>query len=146
MESLTQDVPLISKLRYDELSVGMHFGPFSERIDESLCASLEVQPGNGDDSRPAPAGVFPALFLRAYRKALGGVVAGALLAREELEFHGTVPVGVEVTIDVWISDKYRKRNRPYVVMEFRLNNLPGRLLVSGRKIIVWPTEANARPR
>jgi hypothetical protein len=145
MESLAHDVPLLSKLRYDELSVGLRYGPFSERIDESLCASVDFPPGSGDDSRSAPAGVFPALFLRAYRKALAGVVPGAILAREELEFHGTVPAGTDVLIDAWISDKYSKRNRPYVVMEFRLSDLPGRLLVSGRKIIVWPTETNARP-
>jgi hypothetical protein len=137
MKAVAQDMRPRSPLAYRDLSLGVHYGPFTERIDESLCEGLDVSPP-ARGGRLAPPGVFPALFLRAHARALGGVADGSILAREEIEFHGTVPVGAEVNIEVWIGDKYERRGRRYVVVEARVTDHPGRLIVSGRNILAWP--------
>jgi acyl dehydratase len=115
------------------VSPGQHYGPFSERLDESLCESLDVRPG----ARLAPPGVFPALFLRAHTRALG-VAPGSVLARGEIEFHGAVPVGAEVNVELWIGDEYERRGRRYVVVEVRVTDRAARLIVSGRNIVACP--------
>jgi acyl dehydratase len=135
MEALARAVPAPA---YRDLSLGRHHGPFVERIDEALCRGLEAPRPGRDGNRLAPPGVFPALFLRAHARVHGLVAPGSILARAELEFHGTVRVGAEVGVEVWVGDKYERRGRRYVVIEARVTDPSGRLVVSGRNIVAWP--------
>jgi hypothetical protein len=144
MEPLVH-VRRVSQVRFEDLPVGAHYASLHDRIDDALCSELGVTPAAGDGVRFAPPGVFPALFLRAYCNAVGGTIPGAVITREEIEFHDVALIGTPVKIDVWIGDKFVKQKRRYLVVEFGLTAQRGRLLVSGRTIMLWPAEARVGP-
>ena len=87
--------------------------------------------------------MFPILFLKALRRAMGGIPAGSVLAKQELEFHAALPVDSEVEIVTWVGDKQVRRARPFVTIEFDIRDSGGTRIVTGRKIIVWPTGPGA---
>ena len=70
---------------------------------------------------------------------MGGIPAGSVLAKQELEFHAELPADSTVNITTWISEKYIRRERPYVVIEFDIRDESDTQVVTGRKIIIWPT-------
>jgi acyl-CoA thioesterase FadM len=79
------------------------------------------------------------LFLRALRRAMGGIPAGSILAKQELEFHSALAVDTTVAITVWVGEKLVKRERAFVTIEFDIRTENDAPVVTGRKIIVWPT-------
>ena len=94
------------------------------------------------DPRPvaaAPPAVYPIIFLKALRRAMGGIPAGSILAKQELEFHGVLPVESAVNVTTWIGAKEVRRGRPFVTIEFDVRDERDAPVVTGRKIIVWPT-------
>ena len=50
-----------------------------------------------------------------------------------------LPVDSEVAITVWVGDKQVRRERPFVTIEFDIRDASDTQVVTGRKIIVWPT-------
>jgi acyl-CoA thioesterase FadM len=92
----------------------------------------------------APPAIFPVLFLKALRRSMGGIPAGSVLAKQELEFHAPLPVDSEVQVTTWVSEKYVRRERPYVVVDFDIRDEAGTQLLTGRKIIMWPTGPGER--
>ena len=86
-----------------------------------------------------PPAVFPVLFLKALRRAMGGIPAGSVLAKQELEFHAVLPVDSEVQITTWVGDKQVRRDRPFVTIDFDIRDAQDAQVVTGRKIIVWPS-------
>ena len=73
------------------------------------------------------------------RRSMGGIPAGSVLAKQELEFHGVLAPGSDVSIVTWVGDKQVRRERPFVTIEFDIRDADDRQIVTGRKIIVWPT-------
>ena len=71
---------------------------------------------------------------------MGGIPAGSVLAKQELEFFGVLPVDSTAAITVWVGDKQVRRGRPFVTIEFDIRDASSDAqIVTGRKIIVWPT-------
>ena len=97
-----------------------------------------------------PPAVFPILFLKALRRAMGGIPAGSILAKQELEFHGVAAGRRHCGITTWVGAKEVRRERPFVTIEFDIRDGDDAQIVTGRKIIVWPTgpaeEADDRRR
>lgn len=136
---MSEDIPALSDIHYDDLRVGERMGPFAETVTTDLASRLAGPIGEPTPVQHAPPSVFPVLFLRALRRAMGGIPAGSILAKQELEFHGELPVESAVAITVWVGEKLVKRERPFVTIEFDIRDESGASVVTGRKIIVWPT-------
>lgn len=139
-----EDAPALSNVTYDEIEVGKKLGTISETVTAELASRLSGPIGEPVEATVAPPAVFPVLFLKALRRSLGGIPNGGVLAKQEFEFGEPLPVGSEVEIDTWISDKYVRRERPYVVVEFEIRDGSGAQALTGRKIIMWPTGPGER--
>jgi hypothetical protein len=140
MTRSTEDAPALSNIAYDELVVNDRFGPFEESVTAALAGRLAGPIGVAADVRLAPPAVFPVLFLRALRRAMGGIPSGSILAKQELEFHAQLPVDRDVAITTWVGAKEVRRERPFVTIEFDVRDARSdERIVTGRKIIVWPT-------
>jgi hypothetical protein len=136
---MSGDPPALSNVAYDDLVVDERLGPFTETVSAELAGKLAGAIGTPSVVSLAPPAVFPVLFLHALRRAMGGIPAGSVLAKQELEFHGTLAVDRDVEITVWVGNKEVKRERPFVTIEFDIRDAGGTQVVTGRKIIVWPT-------
>jgi hypothetical protein len=132
------DPPALADIPYDSLVVGRRLGPYAETVSAEMAARLAGPIGASTPAALAPPAVFPVLFLRALRRSLGGIPAGSVLAKQELEFHAELPVEREVQITVWVGDKQVRRGRPFVTIEFAIDAGETPIL-TGRKIIVWPS-------
>jgi hypothetical protein len=139
MTESVDDAPALSAITYDELVLDERHGPFVESVTANLAGRLSGPIGEPASVSAAPPAVFPVLFLRALRRSLGGIPNGGILAKEELEFHGTVAVPSDVAIAVWIGSKEVRRERPFVTVEFEVRDADGAVAVTGRMVIVWPT-------
>jgi hypothetical protein len=137
------DTPALSDVHYDDLIVGDRMGPFAETVTRDLASRLAGPIGEPVAVEHAPPSVFPVLFLRALRRAMGGIPAGSILAKQELEFYSELAVDTTVAITVWVGEKLVKRERPFVTIEFDIRDEAGASVVTGRKIIVWPTGPEA---
>jgi len=134
-----EETPALSNVTYDEIEVGKSLGTVTETVDAEFAGSLVATIGEPGAASVAPPAVFPALFLKALRRTLGGIPNGGVLAKYELEFGAPLPVGSEVEIEVSIGDKYVRRDRPYVVVLFAIDDAEGERALTGRKTIMWPT-------
>ena len=141
---MTEEAPALSNVVYDDLEVDNALGPYTEHVSETLASSLAGAIGRPQPTAMTPPAVFPILFLKALRRSMGGIPAGSVLAKQELEFHGELPVDSTVGITTWISEKYIRRDRPFVVIEFDIRDEDDRQIVTGRKIIMWPTGPGER--
>lgn len=133
------DPPSLSHVHYDDLVVGERMGPFGETVSADMAGRLAGPIGLGQTVSAAPPAVYPVLFLKALRRAMGGIPAGSVLAKQELEFHAELPVDSDVAITTWVGDKQVRRERPFVTIEFDIRDAADTPIVTGRKIIVWPT-------
>jgi hypothetical protein len=134
----------LSNIAYDDLVVGDRKGPYVEPITADLAGRLAGPIGAPSDVALAPPAVYPVIFLKALRASMGGIPAGSVLAKQELRFGGPVPVGDEVHTTTWIGEKYVRRGRPYVVIQFDVRRADGGLAVAGSKTIMWPTGPGAQ--
>lgn len=139
MADMSGAPPVLSNVVYDELVVDRKMGPFEETVTARMAAALAAEIGRPNPVEAAPPAVFPVLFLKALRRAMGGIPRNSILAKQEIEFHGVLPVDSTVSIETWIGNKEVKRERPFVTIEFDIRDDAGRRIVTGRKIIVWPT-------
>jgi hypothetical protein len=133
------DPPPLTDIPYDSLVVGRRMGPFTETASAEMAARLAGEIGVAEPVSAAPPAVFPVLFLKTLRRAMGGIPAGSVLAKQELEFHAELPVDSDVQITTWVSDKQVRRDRPFVTIEFDVRDAAGAQILTGRKVIVWPT-------
>lgn len=130
--------PSLSKVDFDSLSIGERKGPFIETVSAELAAGLSGRIGERHPIDLVPPAVYPVLFLKVLRLSMGGIPAGAVLAKQELEFQAELPVDSAVKITTWVGDRYVRRNRPYAVIEFDVRDSADHPVVTGRKVIVWP--------
>jgi hypothetical protein len=139
MANASGDPPRLANIHFDDLVVGEKMGPYAETVSADMAGRLAGPIGATQTVRSVPPGIFPILFLKALRRALGGIPAGSVLAKQELEFHAELPVDSEVQITTWVGDKQVRRERPFVTIEFDIRDTSDKPLGTGRKIIVWPT-------
>jgi hypothetical protein len=139
MAPQSEETPALADIPYDDLVVGRRMGPFAESVSADMAARLAGPIGEPVPVTATPPAVFPVLFLKALRRGMGGIPAGSVLAKQELEYHAELPVDSEVQITTWVGDKQVRRERPFVTIEFDIRDAHGTQIVTGRKIIVWPT-------
>jgi hypothetical protein len=104
-----------------------------------MAGSLLGEIGASGEAAFAPPAVFPVLFLKALRRTLGGIPNGGVLAKYDLQFGVPLATPGEVEIEVSIADKYVRRDRPYVVVQFAIDDADGERVLTGLKTIMWPT-------
>lgn len=139
-----EEAPALSNTTYDELEVGNVLGTVSEPVSPEMAGSLVGAIGAPGEAAVAPPAVFPVLFLKALRRTLGGIPNGGVLAKYELRFGEPLKTGGEVTIEVRVADKYVRRERPYVVIQFAIDGADGERALTGLKTIMWPTGPGER--
>ena len=139
-----EEAPALSNTTYDELEVGSVLGTVTEPVGAELAGSLVGTIGDAGEAEVAPPAVFPVLFLKALRRTLGGIPNGGVLAKYELDFGAPLKTGGEVEIEVSIKDKYVRRERPYVVVQFAIDDADGERALTGLKTIMWPTGPGER--
>ena len=130
---------LLSNTPFDDLVVGERRGPYEFPVPAALASQLAESIGERPPISWTPPAVFPVLFLMALRLSMGGIPAGSILAKQQLEFHGRLHVDSTARVVTWVGEKYVRRERPYVVIEFEVRDSQDNLVLTGRKIIVWPT-------
>jgi len=111
-------------VRYEELETGRRFGPFEEALARETSDRLRGSVGEARPGTLAPAGVVPLLFLKALRRALGGIPPGGILARQRFDFLAPLPAECVVRTEVVVAEQYERRGRFYTVFEFTIR-LPG---------------------
>lgn len=139
------DSGALSNVLYDDLPVGERAGPYREHVSADMAARLAGPiGGRGREVAHAPPAVYPVLFLKALRRSLGGIPAGAVLAKQELELHAPLPVPADVQLLTWVGERYVRRDRPYAVVEVDVRDAQEQPVASGRMVIVWPTGPGER--
>lgn len=133
------DAPALSNVTYDALVVGKKMGPYPEEISAEAAGRLAGEIGEPAEVTKVPPAIYPTLFLKALRRSMGGIPAKSILAKQELEFKGELPVDSTANVVTWIGDKQIKRDRPYVTIEFEVSDGDGDVVLTGRKVIIWPT-------
>ena len=73
-------------------------GPYTEPVTREMAAQLSGVIGQVNPVGFAPPAVFPILFLKALRRSMNGIPANSILAKQELEFHGALPVDSDVQV------------------------------------------------
>jgi hypothetical protein len=138
-----REAPLLSEVRYEDLVVGRRYGPYAEPVLAHFADRLRDDVGVPRPGAFAGPGVFPVLFLRVLRRAMGGIPPGSVLAKQDLEFHAPVAIDSTVQCEAWVGETYVRRRRPYAVIEFEIRTAEGELALRGRKVIVWPRQEAA---
>lgn len=83
-------IPLLSELRYEQLSLGQRFGPFEERVSREVSERLG-------------AGVLPLVTLRVLRRALDGIPPGGVLMRQRFAAHVELPEECVLSAEVVVT-------------------------------------------
>ena len=139
MTTNPEEAPALTDVSYDELEVGQVLGTVTEPVNAAMAGSLVGEIGAPGEAALAPPAVFPVLFLKALRRTLGGIPNGGVLAKYDLHFGAPLETPAEVEIEVSIADKYVRRERPYVVVQFAIDDADGERALTGLKTIMWPT-------
>jgi hypothetical protein len=113
-----RDPPLLSSVRYEQLSVGQRWGPFTERLTVDTSDRLRGALGTRRGGTSAPPGVLPVLSLKALRRALDGIPAGGVLVRQRFAACGPLAAEGEVVADVRLVDQQRRPSGLYTTFLF----------------------------
>jgi 3-hydroxybutyryl-CoA dehydratase len=130
--------------RFDDVAVGDVFPPAPLRFtaDAGKVAAFLAATGNdgalyrdGDALARAPsmiACVYLIDLLAARRSPPGGIHA-----RQALKFHRPVRLGETLSIQARVTDKYLRKERPYVVCDFEARGGDGTLVSTGQVTSIW---------
>lgn len=124
--------------RYADVCVGDVFPPQplefrieADVVDRFLAATDSCSGG----PRRVPsmiASVYLINLLTARRSPPGGIHA-----KQAIRFHRAVRIGETLSIQAEVVEKYTRKERPYVVSDFRAHGGDGALVASGRITSIW---------
>ncbi|MHB2167984.1 MaoC family dehydratase [Alsobacter sp. R-9] len=125
--------------RYEDVAVGdafperpLAFAVTAERVEAFLAATGHRRPA-GDGQAPSMiASVYLIDLLTARRSPPGGIHA-----KQSLRFHRPVRIGEVLSIQARVTDKYVRKERPYVVSDFEARGEDGSLVSTGRVTSIW---------
>jgi hypothetical protein len=116
--STDQDPPLISSVRYEQLSVGQRWGPFTEQLTADTSDRLRGALGTRRSGAGAPPGVLPVISLRVLRRALMGIPAGGVLVRQRFAACGPLAAEGDIVAGVRLVDQQRRPSGLYTTFVF----------------------------
>jgi hypothetical protein len=129
---------------YDDVAVGdifpqqpLRFEVSGEAVDGFLAATGNnaTHYGGGRNPRRAPS-MIAAVYVIELLQARGSP-PGGIHARQSLRFHRAPFVGETLTLQARVVEKYRRKERPYVVSDFEARGASGDLVSSGRITSIW---------
>jgi|GEM_PF-4329322 acyl dehydratase len=129
-------------VRYEDLRPGP-LGRYMTPIDEEAIANWLDIIGDSHDSGVAMSFALT-WMLRALRLALGGIPAGGILARHELQFAHEPQALAALETDVAVASLYEKRGRPYLALQF-VTAEHGHQVAADRMHLVWPGTGTQSP-
>lgn len=115
-----QDVPLLSDVIYEDLSVGDRWGPFMEIVDRDTADGLRGQIGSRTSGEGVPLGALPLVTLRVMRRALQGIPPGGVLARLRFSIFDSIEADSPIEVRVWVSDQRRLAPGLFTTLAFSL--------------------------
>ena len=130
--------------RYDEVAVGdvypaapLSFAVTDTVVDAFLAATGDTSKayGRNGESRRAPsmlASVYLIDLLKARASPPGGIHA-----KQAVRFHRPIAVGETLTLQARVTEKYVRKERPYIVSEFEARGASGDLVSDGRITTIW---------
>lgn len=129
--------------RYEDVAVGdlIPGEPLTFHVTSKSCEGFLA--ATGDDGAlygtaegdPAPsmiASVYLIDLLKARCSPPGGIHA-----KQAIRFHRSVKVGEKLSLQGRITDKYLRKERPYVVADFEARSAAGEVVSSGRITSIW---------
>ncbi len=137
MNGATSEPPLLSDVRYQDLEVGQRWGPFTERLSAETSDRLRGAIGTRVAGDWAPPGVLPVVSLWAMRRALWGIPAGGILARQR--FVTWIPIAAEgeISVDVRMIDQRQRPSGLYSTFLFAFSQ-DGSLAATAEWTILAP--------
>lgn len=138
------DPPVLSPLRYEEMSVGQRWGPFTEHLSQELCDGLRGEIGFAKPGSTAPPGVIPVISLWSMRRAFEGIIPGGVLARQR--FSTWMPLTVEdpLEVDVQVVDQRRRRSGLYSTLLFTIRQNEGLAAIAEWTILAPSSSGDGR--
>jgi hypothetical protein len=136
------DVPQFSERSYQELSVGDRWGPFVESLDRGTSDELRGAIGTTAPGADAPWGVLPLLTLRVLRRALCGIIAGGVLARQTFSVVQPIPARADVEVTVAVTGQQQRSSGFYTTFAFTLS-CEGAVHAIVEWMIIAPPSADA---
>ena len=136
------DVPAITDRRYQDFTVGEHWGPFSDELDQGSSDALRGAVGAGRSGEAAPLGVLPMLTLRALRRALQGIVPGGVLIRQSFTVVDRLPSAGWVDVAVTLTAQQQRPSGFYSTFAFTLSH-DDNVVAVVEWMILAPPEADA---
>lgn len=130
--------------RYDDVSVGDQFPPTPLSFlitDDAVDAFLAATEDTGtaymvsDGKRRAPS-MLAAVYLVDLLKARASP-PGGIHAKQSIRFFRPLVVGEEIGIQAKVTEKYQRKDRPYIVSDFEARDRNGSLVSSGRITSIW---------
>jgi hypothetical protein len=82
--------------------------------------------------------LVPIHVLRALRIAFHGIPPGGVLTKQAFHFAQVLEVGQPFRTTVRVADKYVKRGRSYVVLDYSMRLPSGELIAESRQSLIWP--------
>lgn len=116
------DVPLFSDQHYEDLSVGMHWGPFPENLEAATSDGLRGAVNTSIPGADAPLGILPLLTLRALRLALDGIIPGGVLIRQTFSVLNRLPAQCDIATDVTLTAQQRRPSGFYTTFAFGISH------------------------
>lgn len=137
MGGATSEPPLISDVRYEDLKVGQRWGPFTEHLSAETGDRLRGAMGVRAAGHAAPPGVLPVVSLWAMRRALWGIPAGGILARQRFVAWFPLAADGKITVDVSMIDQRRRPSGLYSTFLFTFSQ-DGSLAATAEWMILAP--------
>ena len=130
--------------RYDDVAIGdiyppqpLAFAVTGQAVDDFLAATENNAPHYRESggARRAPS-MIAAVYLIELLKARGSP-PGGIHARQSLRFHRALQVGETLSLQARVTEKYVRKDRPYVVSDFEALGAAGDIVASGRVTSIW---------
>lgn len=128
--------------RYDEVAVGdvfpgepLRFEVTAEKVAAFLGATANGDPGYAPQTGRVPsliASVYLVDVLRSRQSPPGGIHA-----KQSLRFHRSISVGETLLVQARVTEKFIRKDRPYVVSDFEARGEDGGLVSTGRITSIW---------
>ena len=132
--------------RYCDVAVGdvfparpLAFDVSQAAVDAFLAATDNDDPAyrtpRPDGTRQAPS-MLASVYLVELLKTRGSP-PGGIHAKQSITFHRALAVGESLMLQAEVTEKYIRKDRPYVVSQFRACAGDGGLVASGRITTIW---------
>ena len=136
-------MPNLDGIEYEKLVVGKNMGTHQCNVSRELILNyikntgIDCKKFEFDNNLIAPAAM---VFIFTLRTIFSNniPIGGAVLAGQSLECIEPILEGDNITVDVVIKDKYIKKERKYVLLDFLVKGDKGNINIINTMRTIWP--------